>query len=462
MKKTVLFLMNGFGIEQSNSYNVYNSKLMPNLDSYTQKYLFSSIEANTYNFSNGYRMFSTGSNLPLTYELVNNYSEKFAENPNMNFFLTNVDGDAKIQLYLFLENEKSLEHLKNMIKFIRGKCNNKIFVHAVLTSSDMDNYQVAEHVLNKINYDVKDCKIASIIGINTLKANYIDTYLNLLVNHIGEKWLEIPRKFQSLITSKTAPCDAKEFYVTDGFKINSKDVYFFMNYENVDISFFLEKITGLTSVVKYFSMFPMKNVKYPMFAYPVSSRCMNESLKQIEAKALVLSDGVNIPTLNYMACGFSNVNPSNISYSRIDTDPLSQEKLVGIIRDSDYDLIVINYQIDNSNTIAELTEKLSKLDFVLKVVHDICVENKVSLFISSLYGMNKELVLDNFTKAYIDFSAKVPVIVVDPVFNKTNFRLDFGNIYNLANTIYTNINNSYNGGEVLIKRKSALLKMIKK
>ena len=462
MKKTVLFLMNGFGIEQSNSYSIYNSKLMPNLDSYTQKYLFSSIEANTYNFANGYRMFSTGSNLPLSYELMNNYGEKFNENPNMNFFLTNVNGESKIQLYLFIENEKSLEHLRNFLKFIRSKCNNKIFLHAVLTSVDMNNYQTVEHVLNKINYDVKDCKIASVIGVNTLKANYLDTYMNLLINQIGEKWIEVSRKFQSLISSKVAPCDAKEFYVNDGFKIDSKDVYFFMNYENVDISFFLEKITGLTSVVKYFSMFPMKNIKYPMFAYPVSSKCMNESLKQIEAKALVLGDGANIPYINYMACGFSNITPSNISYSRIDTEPLSQEKLEAIIRDSNYELIVINYQVDNSNTISELTEKLSKLDFILKVVHDICIENKVSLFVSSLYGMNKELVLDNFTKAYVDFSSKVPVIVIDPVFNKNNFVLDFGNIANLANTIYTNINNKYIGGSVLIRKKSALLKMLKK
>ena len=43
MKKTVLFLMNGFGIEQLNSYSIYNANLMPNLDSYTKKYLFSTV-----------------------------------------------------------------------------------------------------------------------------------------------------------------------------------------------------------------------------------------------------------------------------------------------------------------------------------------------------------------------------------------------------------------------------------
>lgn len=462
MKKTVLFLMNGFGIEQANSYNIYNSKLMPNLDSYTQKYLFSSISANTYNLANGYRMFSTGSNIPLSYSLIHNYMEKFNENPNMNFFLTNVDGDAKIQLYLFLENEKSLEHLKYMLKFIRTKCNNKIFLHVVLTSVDVENYKVLERILSKINYDYRDCRLSSIIGVNTLKSGKLDTYMNLLKNQIGEKWIEVARKIQSLSSSKIAPCDVKEFYVNDGFKIDSNDVYFFMNYDQVNITALLENINKLTSVVKYFSMFPMTGIKYPMFAYPVSSRSMVESLKKIDAKALILSDGFSIPYINFMANGFSNVVPENISYTRIDTEPLNKEKLDSIIRDSEYELIIINYQIDNSNNVAELKDKLSKLDLILKVVHDVCITNEISLFISSLYGMNKEIGVDNFTKAHIDFSAKVPVIVIDPVFKKENFRLDFGDIYNLAHTIYKNINNKYNDGEVLIKRKSSLSKMIKK
>ena len=36
----ILFLMNGFGIEQLDSYNIYNAKLMPNLDNYTKTHLF--------------------------------------------------------------------------------------------------------------------------------------------------------------------------------------------------------------------------------------------------------------------------------------------------------------------------------------------------------------------------------------------------------------------------------------
>ena len=87
MKKTVLFLMNGFGVEQLDSYSIYNAKLMPNLDSYTKKYLFSQIATPSYNLVSGYRFFSTGSKYPLSSSLIDSYIDKFDANKNLLFYL---------------------------------------------------------------------------------------------------------------------------------------------------------------------------------------------------------------------------------------------------------------------------------------------------------------------------------------------------------------------------------------
>jgi len=70
-------------------------------------------------------------------------------------------------------------------------------------------------------------------------------------------------------------------------------------------------------------------------------------------------------------------------------------------------------------------------------------------------------VKDNFTKCQVDFSRKVPVIVMDEVYKPANFRLDFGNIFNLANTIYTNMDLKY-VGSVLIRKKDFITKLLKK
>ncbi len=459
MKKTVLFLMNGFGIEQLDSYNIYNAKLMPNLDSYTKNYLFTQIESKAYNLTSGYRMFSTGSDLPLTYSLIDNYYNKFNENKNLNFYVNSIRPEGKVQLFLFCENEKSLDHIRKFCDFIKQK-NSKIYLHLVLTSYNTNNYKEIEKIINKISYDHKDIKIGMILGINSLTALNLTSLMNLFQNEVGEKWKEITKKISYLTTSKVQPKDVKEFYMNEGFKFDVNDSIFFFNYEFFDVSNFISYISKVNNINDYCSLFQMNGVKYPMFAYPSSGISMNNSLKKIEAKTLILSNSENIKEINYYCNGLKNEVSDNICFSKTD-DGINPALLKSIIRDSNYDLIIINFPIDNVKSVSELNDKLSKLDSMLKVVHDFCVETRTTLFISSLYGMQKELEIDNFTKAYVDFSMKVPFIVIDPVFNKSNFVLGTGNTYTLANTVYTNIN-SKNDGEVLIRKKSFVVKMLKK
>ena len=463
MKKTILFLMNGFGIEQAGSHNIYSAKLMPNLDRYTRDYLFSSIETSAFNLTEGYRLFSTGSALPLTYSLIEQFGEKFATNPNLNFFLENVKGEGKIQLFLFVESDQSLEHLKNFINFIRTKWNNPIFLHLIMTSLNDNSYKDIERIINRVTYDYKDCKIATVVGENVLKAMNISTYMNMLQNEVGEKWREITKKFSSLISLKTAPKDVKEFYMNEGFKIEANDSFFFFNYEMTDMTNLISNISKLVTQDKYFSMFSIKGIQYPMFAYPSSGISMATSLNKIGAKALILSNEKNMPLINYYCQGLQNIATENISFSKIDESLLlDDDYMKAIIHDSEFNLTIINYQVDEAKDITGLTEKLATLDKILGNIHDFCLEKKYSLFISSLYGIKKELPIDNFIKAAVNFSTKVPVIIVDPVFNKSGFRIDLGNIYNLSQTVYTNINTKYEGGAVIIKKKSPLLKLIKK
>lgn len=459
MKKTVLFLMNGFGIEQIDSYNIYNSKLMPNLDSYTKNYLFTAIESKAYDLKSGYRTFSTASDLPLTYSLIDNYYLKFSENKNLNFYLNSIRPEGKVQLFLFYENEKSFEHIKSFCNYIKAK-NNKIYLHLVLTSHNTNNYKEIDKIVTKISYDFKDIKIGIIVGINQLMNQNLTSFMNLFKNEVGEKWKEVTKKISYLETSKIKPNDVKEFYMNEGFKFDVNDSFFFFNYEYYDISNFISNISTINNIKDYCSLFEMKGVKYPMFAYPLSGISMANSLKKINAKTLILLNSENIKQINYYCNGLQNVVSDNICFAKTD-DGLNPNFLKSIIRDSEYDLIIINFQIDNVKTVAELNEKLSKLDMMLKVIHDFCVELKISLFVSSLYGMQKEIAVDNFVKATVNFSLKVPFIVIDPIFNKSSFSISSGNIYTMANTLYTNINPK-NEGAVLIRKKDFITKMIKK
>ena len=463
MKKTVLFLMNGFGIEQLDSYSIYNAKLMPNLDSYTKNHLFAAISTPSYNLVSGYRVFSTGSKYPLSCSLIDSYIDKFETNQNLMFYLNSIKPEGKIHLFLSLENEKSIEHLRAFLKFIRSKKQNKIFIHLVLTGDNIDNYKEVERLINKIVYELVDCKLGIIVGINSLNAVNLLAFMNMFQNEVGEKWREVSKKMSSLVSLKIEPKNVKEFFLNEGFKFDVNDSIFFFNYEQTDMTNFVNNISKLTNTDTYFSLFPLTGIKYPMFAYPKSGISMVNYLEKINAKALVLADSSSMRVINYYCCGLQSVVSPRISFAKTDNDLLlNQENIKAIIRDSDYDLIMIDFRIDDVKNVDELNKKLSKLDGILGYIHDFCVENKISLFISSLYGMQKEIPVDNFTRAFINFAGKVPFIVIDPVFNKANFSLGLGDIHTLADTVYTNINSKHNGGDVLIKRKNPLLKMLKK
>ena len=100
MKKNILLLINGFGIERADSYNVYTSSLMPYMDKLTKEKIFVSIPNKYLDYKSAYRNFSIGINDPLTYNLVENniLSNEYSKN----------------ELLKYIENE--LNKGKNPIK----------------------------------------------------------------------------------------------------------------------------------------------------------------------------------------------------------------------------------------------------------------------------------------------------------------------------------------------------------
>ena len=72
MKKNILMLINGFGVEQKDSYDIYSAELMPNMDRLTKEGLFSSLSSTDLDYKSGYRSFSIGIKEPLSYSIVEN------------------------------------------------------------------------------------------------------------------------------------------------------------------------------------------------------------------------------------------------------------------------------------------------------------------------------------------------------------------------------------------------------
>ena len=61
MNKTVLFLINGLGIEHGDSCDIYSKEVMPVMDDAAIHECFSQIESKAVDYTTGYQIFSTGS-----------------------------------------------------------------------------------------------------------------------------------------------------------------------------------------------------------------------------------------------------------------------------------------------------------------------------------------------------------------------------------------------------------------
>ena len=111
------------------------------------------------------------------------------------------------------------------------------------------------------------------------------------------------------------------------------------------------------------------------------------------------------------------------------------KEFYSIIDNSKYHLIIFDYHMDVSKTINELKEGLEKIDVVLGNVVNTCT-NKHSLFITSLYGLKKELPLADYNSEMvtIDYEMQIPIFFFDYSYPKSKYDLFPGETYDILST----------------------------
>ena len=140
--KTVLFLVNGFGVEAKDSYSVYSAENMPNFDKLSRKYMFSKLTSNVFTTIDGFRNMSLELNDLYNYGIYekNALNNKIASNPTVSVLnKTLIERKSKLHLLCFVDTSvKIVENLKNFVTLINKDKDKKVFVHVILTSK---NYQ---------------------------------------------------------------------------------------------------------------------------------------------------------------------------------------------------------------------------------------------------------------------------------------------------------------------------------
>ena len=473
MKKNILLLINGFGIEQKDSIEIYSDKVMPNMDKLTKIGMFGSISSKELDYADGYRYFSIGVNEPLTYSIINNSlaNDSYMNNEIFKYIINDKKiNKGKIHILCYLDSESTLYQLGVYIKKIVENTDSKIFVHLILRNKSLKDYKFIEKTINSLNYEYGVfVKVGIVCGERYLESlNAAKDYIKMLIAESGEKWKEVGKKLDVLIDSKTVPTDARIFAFDNGFGLSDNDSLLFFNYTKRNITAFtkeliIQKYKQINlSTIKFYSLFPVdcENLKVPsMYNYAVSSTYLLNSLKKINAKCLVMDKKDRCANINYYLTGLRNTIDNDLRYMPTDNNFIyDSNSLINVINNSPQELIIINYELNDCKTVEEIVGRLYKIDTIIGTLYEYTKNNNFGLVISSLYGMEKELYNEKHILCKVNFSVRVPVVIVDSYINKKNYVFREGSVFDLSNTILHNINAMHKDSGV-VKKKSALSKM---
>ena len=142
MKRNILLLINGFGVEQRDSYNVYTENLMPNLDKLTKTCMFSSISSNDLDYRTAYRTFSIGINEALTYSVVNNAinNESYKKNDLFQYLISQLNTiSTRLHIICYWDNDTTIYQLITYLRELTTLTKVGIYVHLIMNQKSLNS-----------------------------------------------------------------------------------------------------------------------------------------------------------------------------------------------------------------------------------------------------------------------------------------------------------------------------------
>lgn len=465
--KTVLFLINGLGLEK-NIPSTNNDKLMPNFDILKKEYISGILKSDANNYQEGYRNISLDINEPYSYSIVNDYinnGDLLKNRTILDIKKKLEERKSKLQIFCFIDKSPIIvDNLKYFLNLINPLKDKSIFLHLVLTNNSIEEYKDIINISNRIYIELKElATIGMILGQDYISNNQKDFdlvfFVKTLVSEVGDRWQTFKTKLEMCYDAKQIPYLVKPFVVNTGFSLDKNDLLMFFNYNDVNHTNFLNTIKKNNygkdpNNIDFYSLFPVTNtedISY-LLNYHFSSKSLASSIKELDFKTLVLANKNQINVINYYLNGLQNISNPKINYIEFDNYIYKHDKLLNIINTYGYELMIINYNIDNVNTIEELKERLHSIDIMIGNVYQNSKLNNYNIVISSLYGVNRGLNNEQGEKCNILFKGQVPLVYVNNVITKKDYLIKNGTINDLMKICYKSINESYQGCTVIVKK----------
>ena len=431
MKKCVIFLINGLGIEKPGSYSIAIDQVMPNLYKIKESSYFTTAITSSLEYREAYQRFFLGDTYRSEVDYIKSFvvNERTYKNPTF-LGLKNSSANAKTKLHIFLEpsNEKVVNQVNNLVNMLDLPEGKKVYLHLILSQQVVKEYSYITSIVNYIKFHLNDkIDVGFIIGKESLDEEITKGQLNytrkMFYYCSCERWAEIEKKFQTLASTNVRPCDVIGFCSNNTCNISNGDTIFFFNtrrenYDNFVKAIYQNAPTTLGSDYKLetFSLIKLySRFNIPAFVDNIDYQySLSNILLRNNKKCLIITDDKNINLVNFYANGLNSINNPIISFMQKSDSLYDHDYIEKMLDEMPYDLIIFDYHMNTATTINDLKEHLSKLDIIIKNLGEVC-ENKHSLFITSLYGLRKTLPIADYNDEMvtIDYEMQIPIFFYD-------------------------------------------------
>ena len=446
MKKSVIFLINGLGIERPNSYSISIDQTMPQLSRIKETSYFTTAVTSSLEYKSAYQSFYLGDTYKYEIEYLNQLimTNALKNTPIYPDFINSIQNDSKLHIFMEPTNKKIVEVINNFIKSIDLKKDKKIFLHLLLSQQTTTEYEKLISIINQIKYYIDDrITVGFVIGKESIDENLTadqnDLMKKLLFYCSAERWTETEKKLLLLKEKNIRPCEVQGFCTNNDCYITNKDVIMFFNTKRENYDNYLNAIINNTegifkekSELKFYSLLKLYS-KYNISSFIDNieyQQSLANILQKSNKKALIITDKQDL--VNFYANGNNQINNPLINYLKTTPEFYNKEYISNLINNSEYDLFIFDYQMNTSKTVNFLKEELTKVDLILGNVAAAC-ENKNSLFITSLYGLKKQLPVADYNTdiVEINYEMQIPIFFFDYTYPKSKYDLFPGETNNI-------------------------------
>ena len=206
MKKSVIFLINGLGIEKAGSYSIAIDQCMPKLARTKETSYYTTAIINSLEYRSAYERFFLGDTYAMELDYIKEkiINNDIANNPAYQK-LTNDVKKSNSKLHVFVEptNNKVVEQVNNLINTLSLDNDKQIYLHLLLTQQTTNEYNKLIDVVNYIKYHLNShITVGFIMGkefyTDTMTVDEMKTTKKTLFFCSCERWSNTDQKLLSL------------------------------------------------------------------------------------------------------------------------------------------------------------------------------------------------------------------------------------------------------------------------